>query len=1164
MKPIKLKIKGLNSFIQEQEIDFEKLTDRGLFGIFGDTGSGKSTILDGITLALYGVVARNSKNFINTNCNSANVSYKFQISGKETKTYIVDREFKRDKASGNPRSGNTKIVQLIGDKVEVLAEGKTSVDKMCEEIIGLKIDDFSRTVVLPQGKFSEFLKLEGKSRREMLERLFNLQKYGDELSSKLILAMRKNRSEENILTGELKEYENISEKALEDNNEALKTILDKLKDAKENQNKIDENFKQGQELWNLQEELISYEKEENLLKQQEENINNIKNKVALGESALKVKPYIDTYESILNEINIVEKTLMNLDKELELINKEKVMIEEKLKELSRKKENELPLLRVKEEKVSQAIKEKNSFDILIKEIEQLEKKHNELKTTLKEKDLQRKELENNMENLKAAILKKEEDMESVKIDLDYKNKVQQGLLIKNQYSELISQREKTEMKILKIKKDIDLNLTNYNLFKKEVYENSNSLKNLIIQLEMIKNEFPGTSEELLELKEKFINGKNKWDKFNELTKDTKGIKDRVQKLKIEISIKKEEEVNLKNNVEELKKKLKRSEAESLAQVLREQLSWGDICPVCGSREHHIESIKINDLSEIEGLKKDLVEKENLLKLLEQHITREETNIENEVNKSKDKSREIDELGNAFKELSVTELESNFNVFSDKFKEFNEKKNIIEENIKKTTDEKNKSENKFSSASASLEENTKQYNDFMDSIKELKEEIEKVEKKLKAITEELNIEDFEEKNEEILLKEKQRETLEKQVKNHRIEFENFSKKKEELSKEVFELREEIMKKLTTITEKNISKDEKIASIKDKVGDEEDLVGLNKKITQTIKEIEETFKITEERKKDIDSKYQKINDSIVGGKGQLETLIKSKILANNKLEKSLMEENFEDLQKVKKFYIDKQKIDSYKNQIEGYLNELTKVIGSIENINKKINGKSLLEEQWEQLKKEKDEIKVIVKDLDEARIKKQVEINTIKEKLINLLSLLKKKAKIDHKLALLDDLEKLFKGKRFIEYVASNQLKYISVEASKILKEITGGNYALEVDENAKFIIRDYKNGGAERDASTLSGGETFLSSLALALALSSQIQLKGTAPLELFFLDEGFGTLDNNLLEVVMGALEKIHNDKLKVGIISHVDSIKNRVPVKLLVTAAESGEGGSKVKMERS
>ena len=62
MKPIKLKIKGLNSFIEAQEINFEILTQKGLFGIFGPTGSGKSTILDGITLALYGEVSRKSTN----------------------------------------------------------------------------------------------------------------------------------------------------------------------------------------------------------------------------------------------------------------------------------------------------------------------------------------------------------------------------------------------------------------------------------------------------------------------------------------------------------------------------------------------------------------------------------------------------------------------------------------------------------------------------------------------------------------------------------------------------------------------------------------------------------------------------------------------------------------------------------------------------------------------------------------------------------------------------------------------------------------------------------------------------------------------------------------------------------------------------------------------
>lgn len=110
MRPIKLRIKGLNSFMDEQIIDFDKLTDRGFFGIFGPTGSGKSTILDGITLALYGNVSRKSSNFINTNCDRLNVNFEFQISGSEIRKYIIDREFKRKK-DGGISSGKCKSLK---------------------------------------------------------------------------------------------------------------------------------------------------------------------------------------------------------------------------------------------------------------------------------------------------------------------------------------------------------------------------------------------------------------------------------------------------------------------------------------------------------------------------------------------------------------------------------------------------------------------------------------------------------------------------------------------------------------------------------------------------------------------------------------------------------------------------------------------------------------------------------------------------------------------------------------------------------------------------------------------------------------------------------------------------------------------------------------------
>ena len=112
------------------------------------------------------------------------------------------------------------------------------------------------------------------------------------------------------------------------------------------------------------------------------------------------------------------------------------------------------------------------------------------------------------------------------------------------------------------------------------------------------------------------------------------------------------------------------------------------------------------------------------------------------------------------------------------------------------------------------------------------------------------------------------------------------------------------------------------------------------------------------------------------------------------------------------------------------------------------------------------------------------------------------------------------------------------------------------------MRDDANGGVRRPVSSLSGGETFLTALALALALSTQIQLRGESPLEFFFLDEGFGTLDANLLENVMNTLEKLRLQNLTIGIISHVPELKNRLSRRLILTPAQDGGSGSKVRLE--
>ena len=228
MKPVNLKIKGLNSFVEQQTIEFSKLTEKGLFGIFGPTASGKSTILDGITIALYGKVSRDTKEFVNTETNVVEISFDFEIGvGKTRKLYRAERCIKRLK-TGNFKTTYARLIEINKENPEenkVLAEGPKDVEENIIDIIGLKVEDFTRSVVLPQGKFNEFLKLTGKERRNMLERIFALEKYGTKLYEKIRTVRNENLKTQSELEGEMKGYENVGEEA---HNE-IKKALDRFK-----------------------------------------------------------------------------------------------------------------------------------------------------------------------------------------------------------------------------------------------------------------------------------------------------------------------------------------------------------------------------------------------------------------------------------------------------------------------------------------------------------------------------------------------------------------------------------------------------------------------------------------------------------------------------------------------------------------------------------------------------------------------------------------------------------------------------------------------------------------------------------------------------------------------------------------------------------------------
>ena len=171
MRPIRLAVKGFTSFRDEQAIDFEGLD---LFAIVGPTGSGKSSLLDAITYALFGEVdrvGRGVSQLVSQGQPRMAVTFDFEVAGER---YRVTR------STSASKTAPTKILLQVhdGDDWRQAGEGSDrvrDVNARLRAVIGLDFDAFTRSVLLPQGRFAEFLVGEAKDRREILTELLGLE-----------------------------------------------------------------------------------------------------------------------------------------------------------------------------------------------------------------------------------------------------------------------------------------------------------------------------------------------------------------------------------------------------------------------------------------------------------------------------------------------------------------------------------------------------------------------------------------------------------------------------------------------------------------------------------------------------------------------------------------------------------------------------------------------------------------------------------------------------------------------------------------------------------------------------------------------------------------------------------------------------------------------------
>jgi DNA repair protein SbcC/Rad50 len=1015
--PLKLTIEGLFSYKERVDIDFNHLMDAKLFGIFGSVGSGKSSILDALTLAIYGEIDRINKqenrayNLMNLRSDSLFIELEFDVKGTRYRSVV----------NGKRKESSPETV-VMTRKGYVFTEKWVPVEvSSFATVIGLSYENFRRTMIIPQGKFQEFLKLGDKDRVQMFKTLFYLDKY--DLYDRTSRLFSKNKELIIELQAKLSQVD--------------PGLSKKVVDAKRLAN--DELLKKN----------LSIKKDVEIIESRDRFLG------TAGEVFFKLKKI----KSDLQELN--EKKDIFLDKRI-LIKKTR-SFQSEFKDL-------LDLYRTTKKNIGETtIKKARFLEIFLDD----QKKHVHLTALQKKIDSESNSLVNWEEDIhdinlliqvsvlcqkKGPAKKRLEHVKKERLLLDGKLKS-----LVNKFDDAI----KSKKKFLETKPTVEItnNLSQWFLEKERIeseYRQFQIKKTELISrvkehLKNIDTNFKYQLEK--DLKDESSN--DSFENFISLLKTT------TKKILQRISSEKKTQ---SKHFSDLKTK-------HMVDLMSEQIVIGKKCPLCKTKVEHYQHSMLDESVPIADVEK-------MQNQLEVYIKDEAL-----ITEIKDK---IEPLEIQFKDLisEIKKIDKKMSMHQKLFEPFNEF-GFVDDSMTKN----NEKIETFSRQLTEIDNNVNTLITEQDALNAYIKNLEKNESEINQSSDNLIT---------------QQRTLESQLK-HPLRNKNK------------------LNASNTSDEYMITKYRELSSEKEKLEKKINAVKLEKSKTDrlfdesrlTLKEGEIKLQQVTVIFNELTIYFQKITTDMNGRLAKLNTTIKE---VDEVLGLKVDIEKEEDALKVfeTKFSLaEALKKDLIERSIESPYNEI----------------------EHHKIKKELTEQKEILRTNDQLMGRVVNEIEQMERDLVVKERLEKELVVVSGRKSSLSILKELFKGNRFVNYVSTQYLQQLCFESNKRFFRMTKQQLKLTVNQDNQFCVVDYLNEGKIRGITSLSGGQMFQASLALALSLSETIKTQLNYSQNFFFIDEGFGMLDQESIEIVMETLQELRNENHVVGLISHVDSLKNEIPV---------------------
>ena len=1113
MKLLKIEICNIAS-IPYAEIDFTQspLADESQFLIAGETGSGKSTILDAICLALYNKTPRmdiaGSAKFVqneqelgagdtrvlmrNNTCEAwSKVTF---IDNKE-ETLIAKWYCRR---ANNKLSGNLqKVIWTLSSQDETLiCKGSNEMKLAIESRIGLTFGQFCRTSMLAQGEFTKFLKAKDDDKSDILEKLTGTDIYSD-ISKRIYTIASEKRADANIIYDSIQNIKILSEEEIAELNISIDTLIKAIaekKSSEENLIKIREWFNDFEEVQKKITEILAKEQEHNKILNSPEYKQALSN-VTDWESSAEVRNDYAHKKELEKQLNQQIEKDRDAEREFSFLSAQYLYLKNAQEELMKTLQKQQAYLRENKDKTAIF----NNLTLIKEQIESIEEGIDSINNYKKECDTF------NAEIAKIETTKEDNDKKLQEIQQKEKSKQEEIDALQKQVNgcdiELLRSRSKElhgkNTLLLELKSDVviyETHCSGYDAKKEEEVNKS-------AQLEACNTKYSLARENEAKATEKFQTAETLYNKVKE--SGEKYLKD-----------------------------------------LRSRLSHGDDCPLCGQKiknllteedfENSIAPVREQwELSreELDKAKRQCQEDETSLKVCQSSLTQLQKEVTSIGNK----------ISSALEKLSQNELWSNY-------KDIENRVEQLEKDIAINDDDRSKVAQAIVDYTALINK----LNKFKDELRELTAERDKQQDLIVKNAHKIELCKTEISNRKAIIEKEEKEIKDRIEEVTKVYGSNTWEKewKENPHSWLNALTEEA-NQFRSVEERVINSELEIRSQKS------DIENIQHSI-DSILELRHHWKVAVQpikADKSIVREWSTLYANLKSVSDTINSLNKQITETKQKIEKYIQENETISFERILELVEIGKNIQALKNDIENIKSETIKIdttkttyandLKNLENTRPEMEEGVTKQTIIEKIKEIEEETDRIYSEI--AGKKTQID-QDLENKKQHAEKLKEYKEKNNHA-CLWEKLSDNFgsaSGAKFRKIAQSFILNNMLKHANFYLRKFTTRYEMYSQEDSLDILVRDNESAGIERPISNLSGGESFLLSLSLALGLSS-ISNQAMA-MDTIFIDEGFGTLDGNYLSTVIDTLEQLHNlNGKRVGIISHVDSLKERITTQIQV-----------------